>query len=251
MKEADDGTGTPGQAAAAPDPNNKAEKDMKGLVYQGAEPVAPTQDDSAYSPDAAPQEAQAAAGESPDKQISSRDSILSFSEKEDGGRRILLIAAIVIVIAVIAAVVIFIHPSIGKVSITTTTVAGKTTTSTIGPNLNKTKIVSLDWSYNYTGPSNALNGTPCNFRSGSQVTSSPVSYLNASSILYLTYYVTAGNCALTVTKISTTSRGFKVLNVTPVLPQHVVPNSPFEFAIQLRTPPTNFTGIVSIIISEN
>ncbi len=186
MKESDDGTGR--RATGKPAPENpkdgKAEKDMKGLVYQGGGvPETEVPKAEAYPGETPPPEGlegepkgettgelkdetveDLTTGEKPNPEENKEENILTFTEKE-GGKGKLVVLAIVVVIIIIAVVYLVLNPpKLGGSTTTlhTTTIVGGNTiaTTTISHNHNVSYLANLDLLHNYTGPA-TLNKTSC------------------------------------------------------------------------------------------
>jgi hypothetical protein len=249
MKEA--GTNSDqGQPTPTPDQepgNGKAEKDMKGLVY--AEPVQPG--DSPYKEEEAPTEEP-----KPDKggtQSPEGDSILTFTEKDSRGKIVMIAIIAVIIIAIVAYLVI--NPKVLSLSpikqSSTTTVASSNSpsTTTIKPNPNQSNLVNLDLLYQYSGPV-SINGTNCGGKSVSTVKSFSTTF-NASSTFLYSLTQSSGSCPLTITKIAATTPGFKVVSITPSMPISIPSGSSVYLVMTIATSPNNYTGPLSLTVSEN
>ena len=247
MKEAGDNSGQ-GVSAASPDQeptNGKAEKDMKGLVYQGGTP--PPSEDAYHETEPVLEETKEDKEAIPPHES---DSILTFSEKDSRTKAIILF--VVVVIIIIGVAYLALHSKVLKGSITTSTTIPKTSntpTTTIRPNLNKSAVFNLDILYNYTGPA-SFNGADC----GKSKISTVQSYranLNASTTFYLNDTEGSGGCPLIISKIFATTPGFKVISVNPATPLNMPTNSRIYLIIKLSAPLYNYTGPLSLTINEN
>ncbi len=251
MKEAEGDQDQPvplAQPAQEP-ANGKAEKDMKGLVYQGGGP--PPTDYPAPEAEPAPEEP--AKGDKDAAPPHESDSILTFTEKDSRTKVIVLFALVVVIIIGVAYLAL--HSKALKTSITlsTSTVPNSSPsnspTTTVLPNLNKSAVYNLDILYDYSGPP-SFNGADC----GKSSTSTVQSYranLNASTDFYLYDTEKSGLCPLTIGKIAATTPGFRVLSVNPATPLNMPANSSSYLIIKLSAPPYNYTGPLSLTISEN
>ncbi len=251
MKEADDGLGQNAAAGGTTPPdhaNGKIDKDMKGLVYAG-ETRDPPIEANDYSPaDTTSTEEKKEPQDDTVQPHEKEETILNFTEKEDKSKLIILI--VVAAIIIIGVVYLALHAKGAKVTVTipTTTVAGKSTT-TIGPNYNKTSVLNIDLLYNYTGP-NKLNNTSCGKSKTSTVKSMNARY-NGSTTFYLYDTENSGYCPLSINKIVATTPGFRIISVTPSLPSPIPAHSSIYLIIKVQTPTFNYTGPLSITINEN
>jgi hypothetical protein len=276
MKESDDGTGR--RATGKPAPENpkdgKAEKDMKGLVYQGGGvPEAEVPKDEAHPGETHPLDGLEGEpkgetadelkgekgedlinGEKPNPEENKDENILTFTEKE-GGRGKLIVLAIVIVIIIIAVIYLVLNPpklggSATTTLHTTTIVGGKTTvTTTIPHNHNASFLANLDLLHNYTGPA-TLNKTSCGKSMQSTVDGLNVRY-NQSTQFYIHDTEASGYCPLTITSIKVTTPGFRIVSVNPLLPIKIPHYSSVYIIVKLQAPTFNYTGPLSITINEN
>lgn len=229
--------------------NGKSEKDMKGLVYQGGEPIQ-SGDSSSYQGDEAPPEEPKPAKTNVQ---STESDILTFTEKDSRVKVIALVIIAIVIIAVVAYLVInskLLSFSPAKKTTVTTTVASSNTpsTTTIVPNHNKSVMINLDVLYQYSGPS-SINGTNCNKNSVSDVSPYSATF-NASSTFLLYNQQSSGRCPLTITKITATTPGFKIVSSTPSTPVSIPASSSVYMILTISTPPTNYTGPLSLTISE-
>ena len=236
MKEAEDADAKPtgpSQGAAAPS-DEKLDKDMKGLVYQG-EP----QESEAPQPEqpGAPEEKHIEEGIEKGQIPSEGGNILDFSEKEGSRLRIILLLAIVVII-IVAVAYLVLHAKGRKSSITiTTTIKGSNTpTTTIsGPNFNKTAIINIDVLYNYTGPSTNNYNRSCG-KSKYSTVESYTNRLNASTTFYLYDQEESGLCSLTISKYVITTPGFRVISVVPQTPFTLPANSSKYVILKVLVP---------------
>jgi hypothetical protein len=254
MKEADDGAGQqaePNPAGSEPD-NGKLSKDMKGLVYQGG-PAG--EEPSGQMPESYPEEEPNIGGAKEKGPPLSAESstILNFTEKDSRLKAIILFAIVVVIIVAVAYLVL--HSKVintsKTVSTTSTIWTSNTPTTTVAPNFNKTDIMNIDVLYNYTGPP-AVNGLNCGKTKTSTVDTYS-KYLNASQTFVIYDTEHTSNCALTIRKYVALTPGFKVLAVTPVPTPFTIPgnSSSEEIGIEIRAPPFNYTGQLSLRIDEN
>ena len=246
MREAggDPGPGISAASAANDPSSGKADKDMKGLVYQGGE--IPTNDP--YQPDSDLGGAKADKAPVPPE----GESILNFTEKDSKTKAIALFLIAVVVIIGIAYLVInskMLQSSITISTSTSTISSANAPTTTMAFNANKSAIFNIDVLYNYTGPS-SIGGVSC-LKSSSSKVETYTKVVNASSIFYLYMYETSGRCALTITKISATTKGFRVMSVNPTLPIKLPANSSDVYIImKVAAPSFNYTGPLSLTINE-
>lgn len=256
MKEADDGLGE--QPAAGPEAGNgKIDKDMKGLVYQGGVPL----DSTPVSSDTYPIDPPTSSVEPTEEKESGYkgiaspdgakgDSILNFSEKTEGKGKIiaLIIIGIIIVIGVVYLVT---HSHVGtpKITIPTTTISRNAPTTTIYKSTAKSTILNLDILYNYTGPA-TINKTSCG-KAQQSVVQSYSNRVNGSSTFLLYQTASSGNCPFTISKIYSTTPGFKVISVEPSIPQTIPAHSNIYFIMTISTPQINYTGPLSLTLNGN
>jgi hypothetical protein len=246
MKEADEGIG--GSNAAGPAEPDKADKDMKGLVYQGHSggDSAPPKPVELYPDGEGPEPKRGK-----DEEMSAESStILNFTESDTKLRTIAIMVIVALVIVGIAYFVLHSKVSVPVTIKTTSTIGKNAPTTTVGPNYNRTVIANLDILYNYTGPKNSTSNLPCGETRFSDV-QSYVNRLNASATFLLQDTENSHNCQLTISKIVATTPGFKVLTVSPSTPDTIPSNSSTQLVITIRAPPFNYTGPLSLTIDEN
>jgi hypothetical protein len=252
MKEADDPTGQNAGAANSTPPdhaNGKVEKDMKGLVYAGDTREPPPETESYISPEPTSPDMPKPSAEDTVEPHEKEETILNFTEKEGKGKLIILI--IIAAVIIIGVVYLALHAKGAKVTVTipTTTVVGKPTTTVAGPNYNKTSVLNIDLLYNYTGP-NKMNNTSCGKSKVSTVKSLNAKY-NGTTTFYLYDSESSGYCPLSINKIVATTPGFKVISVTPSLPSSIPAYSSIYLIVKVQTPTFNYTGPLSMTINEN
>ncbi|MDE1865417.1 MAG: hypothetical protein KGH94_02130 [Candidatus Micrarchaeota archaeon] len=258
MKESDESSSNQESGSQNAKPaNGKAEKDMKGLVYQGDDQPSdtPSQEDSYTAEPASEGEEKPAEdkmgepGEPSTKQGS--EDILTFTEK-DNKAKLIIIAAIAIII-IVAVGYLFLHGAKPSKSVTTTvttknsvTVKSSTTTVPRPLNPNKTRVLNIDQVVNYNGPT-TVNKTRCTYTTQDRVFNYNARF-NASSKFYLPEnvgglsYINSNTCPRRITRIVTSTPGFSIVSISPSLPQNLPPNSAISFNIQVQTPAFNYTG---------
>jgi hypothetical protein len=271
MKESDDGTDrqASGKPASTDPKNSKADKDMKGLVFQGGGPPDAPTGEAPYSAEPEQkeelnsekgEEAGAMAGEAgkEGKEQGKDDSILTFTEKDNNKGKLIVLAVVVVLIAIGVAYLVIHPPKLGGPPTTTTvknTIAANVPKTTIPRNNNKSIISSIDLTRNYTGPTK-IGTTNCNRATASVVYSYSKTY-NALVTFYLPAglggltYISSEACLLNINRIVATTPGFQVIAINPMLQQAIPAYSSKAFTIQLSVPSYNYTGPLSITVYEN
>lgn len=240
--------------------DEKHDKDLKGLVFQGGEQKEQPEgfDDISNPPTGHSEDNKgldkpvggigaSTKGEDNEPDITT-ESYMDISEKGGISKTIIVAVVAIAIIAIVAYILLSSH---GKAvtTTTTTTIKGSGTTTILHTGApNTTAINNLDVSYNYSGPSE-VNGVNCGERSYSNV----VNYnnnLNASENFTLYVNLASAGCNFSITGISTSTPGFKVLKAVPALPVSIPSESNVYILLTLRAPSTNFLGPLTLVVKE-
>lgn len=128
-------------------------------------------------------------------------------------------------------------------TVSTTTINTSTTTILPPPPVSIT-VDNINAFYNYTGP--AYEGTQfCGIMPRSTVLYGKRIF-SGNVLFYMNQTVNSYGCNLTITRIYSTTPGFKVVKTIPALPLRLPPSSSQYIEVQLITPNQTFTGPLSI-----
>jgi hypothetical protein len=265
----------PESPIGAPPEAEKAEKDMKGLVYQGGDAGLGTQPVNVQysgvdqkpdaSVDSVVQEPEKVEGPPDDiygKPVEEKEtgreapegSFIEVTETGTRSKAALIVVVAVVLIAIAGYILLSPHGG-GKVAKTTTTAPqarGTSSATTIGVQAqsthNTTFIDNIDVFYIYSGPA-SVNGTRCD-RTTNSTWISYSRQFNASEQFYLPMTTGSGACALTVTNISISTPGFSLVSAVPAIPFSIQPRSSLYTLLGIETPSANFTGPMTLMIKE-
>jgi 8-oxo-dGTP pyrophosphatase MutT (NUDIX family) len=140
-------------------------------------------------------------------------------------------------------------PANTTASSTSTTIQPTTAASTtIAPPPTQISIDNIDLTVDYSGPA-AKNNVQCNVPTKSEVINYHRIISNTTFLINMTF--TDQGCYETITSIYTTTPGFKVVSVQPVLPVGLPPYSQMYFDIRLTSTNTTYSGPLTIIEEYN
>lgn len=189
------------------------------------------------------------------KDPNSLDSEVKTYNFNDNSGRIKILAIVLIAIVALFALT-YILPKLhstaqagGTTSKTTikTTTAVTTTSYTTEPF--DVHVININEFFNYTG-ANQINGVSCKYASHStyQTINGDI---NSSSQFPVYYTVQSALCPLNITNITISTPGFRIISSNPKIPIQMQPNSSVYIALQLISPPYNFSGPITFRINEN
>ncbi len=166
----------------------------------------------------------------------------------EGSSIISVIIIIIIAIIVLVSFSIILHPGAKKpVAVSNSTLVNTTVITTSVPAVVTFYDVNLQWVY--SGPSE-INNTQCGYTTYSYIDGSSET-LNGSQLFYLMYQPSSGYCPMSITGITINTPGFALLSTTPALPMNLPPNSQEQLQLNLKAPPSNFYGPLTITIHYN
>ena len=172
----------------------------------------------------------------------------------DNSGRIKILAIVLIAIVALFALT-YILPKLhttqhgattSKTTISTTT---QVTTTAYTTEPFDVHIININEFFNYTG-ANQINGVSCKYASHStyQTINGDI---NSSSQFPVYYTVQSESCPLNITNITILTPGFKIISSNPKIPIQMQPNSSVYIALQINSPPYNFSGPITFRINEN
>ncbi len=105
---------------------------------------------------------------------------------------------------------------------------------------------AVNLEYIYSGPSQK-SGQNCYYNSFTNINGQQET-VNGSQVFILKFQPSSNQCGMTITNISMQTAGFGLVNILPVLPINLPPNSQIQMQLNVRAPSTSFYGPLTVMI---